>query len=103
MFLSNPITNFFDNTPVYDNIIEAERTVIGYVLNWVRLIGTGLALIMITYLAIRYMTAEGPHQKAEIKKHSMNFIIGAVILIGATNIIYYVEQLIEYILSDILA
>lgn len=102
MFLSNPITSVLDNAPVASNIIEVERTAIGYVLNWVRLIGTGLALIMLTYMAIRYMTAEGPHEKAELKKAFVNYAIGAVVLIGATNIIYYAEQLVEYILTDIL-
>ena len=103
MFLSNPITNLLNNAPVASNIIEAERTVIGFVLNWVRLIGTGLALIMLTYMSIRYMTAQGPHEKAELKKSFINYLIGAVVLIGATNIIYYAEQLVEYILKDIIA
>ena len=53
-------------------------------------------------MAIRYMTAEGPHEKAELKKAFVNYAIGAVVLIGATNIIYYAEQLVEYILTDIL-
>ena len=102
MFLSNPITSLLDGAPVAGNIIEVERTIIGYVLNWVRLIGTGLALIILTYMAIKYMTAEGPQEKAELKKASINYLIGAVVLIGATNIIYYAEQLVEYILIDII-
>lgn len=102
MFLANPITNVLSNAPVAKNIIEAERTAIGYVLNWVRLIGTGLALIMLTYMSIRYMTARGPHEKAELKKSLINYLIGAVVLIGATNIIYYTEQLVEAILKDII-
>lgn len=102
MFLSNPITSLLDNVSVYGNVIEAERTAIGYVLNWVRLIGTGLALIMLTYMSMRYMTAN-PHDRAELKHYLRNYLIGAVVLIGATNIIYLVEQFIEYILQDILA
>lgn len=102
MFLSNPITDLFKNAPVADPIIEAERTAIGYVLNWVRLIGTGLALIMLTYMSIRYFTASGPQEKAELKKSLINYLIGAAVFIGATNILYFTEQLIEYILKDLL-
>lgn len=103
MFLANPITNLLDNAPVAGNIIEAERTFIGYALNWIRLIGTGVALIMLTVMALRYMTANGPGEKAQLKKVFTNYFIGAVILIGATNIIYYVEQLVEYILQDLVS
>ena len=30
-----------------------------------------------------------PHKKAELKKALPNFFIGAIIFIGATNIVYY--------------
>lgn len=102
MFLANPITNLLNSAPVAYNIIEVERTAIGYVLNWIRLVGTALALIMLTIMAIRYMLANGPGEKAELKKRMVNYFIGAIVLIGATNIIYYAEQLVEYILKDIL-
>lgn len=103
MFLANPIANLLNNAPVAANVIEAERTAIGYVLNWVRLIGTGLALIMLTYMAIRYMMARGPQEKAELKKSLTKYFIGAVVLVGATNIIYFTEQLVEFILKDIIS
>lgn len=101
MFLSNPITNFFNNAPVAEEVIEVERTLIGYLLNWVRLIGTGLALIMLTYMSFRYMTAD-PKERGQLKQISTKYLIGAVVFIGATNIIYYAEQFVELILKDIL-
>lgn len=101
MFLANPIINALANANTYGNIINTERTFIGYVLNWLRLIGTGLALIMLTYIGIRYITADPP-RRAELKKSLVNYFIGAVLFIGATNIIYYLGQLVEYILVDII-
>lgn len=99
MFLTNPILNALNGANVYSNIIEGERTFIGYILNWLRLIGTGLALIMLTYIGIRYIISEPP-KRAELKKSLNNYFIGAAVFIGATNIIYYLGQLIEYILVD---
>lgn len=103
MFLTIPIISFLDNAPVADSVIEVERFVIGYILNWLRLIAAGIAIILLTYMSFRYMTAVDPREKAELKKSLITYLIGAVILVGATNIIYFVEQLIEYILIDFIA
>ena len=48
--------------------------------------------------------ADGTYMK-NLKEYKSfrNYLIGAVVLIGATNIIYYAEQLVEYILKDIIA
>ena len=89
MFLANPITNLLDNAPIAGNIIEAERTFIGYALNWIRLIGTGVALIMITVMALRYMTANGPvlvgAEEAGLDEYDIILHLGETHQITVTN------------------
>ena len=90
-----------NSSNVSKTILEMERTGFGYVLNWVRIIGTGMALIMLTYMALRYINV-GVDRKSEVKKQLVSYTIGAVVLIGASNILYYTEQLVEFILKDVI-
>jgi hypothetical protein len=101
-------TIFASNDQLIGNVVGVERSVIGHVLNFVRIFGSGIALIAITVMAIQYFTADGrgapmiAEKKAMAKGIQMkNFIIGAIIFIGASNIIYFIEQFIEQILKDI--
>ena len=101
MFLSNPISNFLNTVDPYDDIITYERTGLGIALNWLRILGTGLALIMITWMSIRYFMAHGPQAKMELKKSFTNYVIGAVVFIGASNLIYYIMVFVNSIANDI--
>ncbi len=83
------------------NIIEVERTWIGYVLNWIRLIGTGLAVIMLTYMALYYINV-GPDKRAELRQRFRGYVIGIVVFLGATNIIYYLDILVEDLFKKII-
>lgn len=89
------------------SIIEAERSVIGHVLNIIRVFGSGVAILMLTIMAIQYFTADGrgmpfaTEKKALIKGEQLkNFAIGAIVFIGASNILYFVEKLVEDMLGD---
>ena len=93
------VVNFF---------IDKERWAIGNIFNIVRIIGTGLAFIMLTWMAISYFTADGrslpfaAERKADIKGHQlMNFAIGAAVFIGATNILYFVSNLVQQIFTNV--
>ena len=64
---------------------------IGPVLSVVRIIATGVAVIMITYLGIKYMSA-APNEKADVKKQLITFTIGAVVVIGTTSILDIIKE-----------
>ena len=51
----------------------------------VQVVGTGIAIIMLIVLAMKYMLA-APGDKAEVKKHAVVYIVGAVVLFGAAGI-----------------
>lgn len=94
------INNMFGATQPYGNAIGFVRAGIGYALNWVRLIGTGLALIMMTYLALRYITS-APEVKADLRKTSQAYFLGATIFLCATNIIYILVKLVQSVVYDV--
>lgn len=100
MFLTNPITTFFNGAPVNGDPITVERTIIGWILNWVRIVGTALSIIMLTYMALRFFTSE-PERRAEVKKNLRGYVIGVVVFMVATNLIYYLEQIVEAIFLGI--
>ena len=57
----------------------------------VQVVGMGVAVIMLIVLAIKYISA-APSDKAEIKKHAVVYIVGAVVLFAATGILEIVKN-----------
>ena len=69
-------------------IAGAINTIIGLL----QIAGTGISLIMISLLGIKYILAS-VEEKAEIKKTAMPIVIGAVLLFGAVNLISIIENI----------
>ena len=67
-------------------IIDPTKEVSGIIISAIRIIGTGVALIMITVVAIKYLIA-APGDRADIKKSSVLYIVGAIIVFGSSNIL----------------
>ena len=90
------------NDNVVDKTIKFEQTGIGNVLNMIRILGTGIALIMLTWMTFSYFMSDGKsfpgnvERKADIKGNQLiKFAIGAGIFIGASNILYWIAILIK--------
>ena len=58
----------------------------GMILGVVQVVGASVAVIMLIVLAIKYISA-APNDKAEIKKHAVIYVVGAVVLFGAAGIL----------------
>ena len=71
--------------------VNSVREIMGTILDVVRLIGTGVAIIMLIYIGIKIMLAS-PSERANIKQYSINYVIGAFILIGASGILKIVKD-----------
>lgn len=89
------------NTQVVEKFAGVERSIFGNVLNIIRIAGSGIALIMLTWMSISYFTANGrgmpfaAERQADIKgKQLSNFAIGVAVFVGASNILYYVATFI---------
>jgi len=70
------------------NMMNTINNVIGLM----QIAGTGIALVVVTLLGIKYMLAS-PSEKAETKKIIMPILIGCVLLFGGVNIMAAVAEL----------
>ena len=70
---------------------NAAGNIIGMIINIAQVIVVGVAIIMLVVLAIQYIAAS-PEGKAEIKKNSTIYIVGAVILFAASGILGIIRR-----------
>lgn len=83
----NPIINANNSASLNSQEGEnAIKKIIGIVLDVVKIVALGIAIIMLTYLAIKYMSA-APNERANIKTNMITFAIGAVLVFGAAEIL----------------
>ena len=66
--------------------VTAVKTVLSTVLDITRYVGIGIALVILMYIGAKFMMAS-PNERANIKQYSINYVIGATILIGASGIL----------------
>ena len=64
----------------------------GYVIFVVQIIAFTAAVIMLIFLGIKFLTAS-PEAKAEIKKSSVIYVVGAIMLFAATGILQIIKNL----------
>ena len=65
--------------------------IIGSAMTIVQVVGVGVAIIMLIVLAIKYISA-APGDKADIKKHAVVYVVGAVVLFAASGILGIVKN-----------
>lgn len=67
--------------------VDGKITTLGStVLGYIQVIGTFIAVGVLMFLGIKYMTASA-NEKADVKKSIIPYIIGAVVLLAAVNIV----------------
>ena len=83
----NVTFNVSDST----NAGNVVANVVGNLLYIAQVIGMGVATIMLLVLAIKYIAAS-PNDKAEIKKHIVVYVVGAVILFSASGLLAIIRR-----------
>ena len=78
--LSNKIT------PKDNGATNSFKVAMNIVVFIAQLIAAGVAVIMLVALGIKYMVSS-VNDKAEIKKHAVVYIVGAIIAFGSTGIL----------------
>ncbi len=63
-------------------------------LNTIRIVGIAVAVVMLMVVACKYIVASAG-DKADIKKYATNYIIGALVLFGASGIITIAKNFVE--------
>lgn len=72
------------------NASTSVSNIIGNIIFIAQVIGSGVAVIMLIVLAIKYISA-APSEKAEIKKTVTIYVVGAVVLFASTGILQIVK------------
>ena len=70
---------------------KALNNIVGGLLTMVQVVGSGVAVIMLIVLAIKYISA-APSDKAEIKKHAVVYVVGAIVMFAATAILQIIQN-----------
>lgn len=71
--------------------ITSTKRIAGAVITITRIVAAGIAIIMISVLAMKYMTA-APSEKADIKKHAIPFVAGAIIMFSVSGILGIIQK-----------
>lgn len=95
VYAANGVDNIIKAMDGTSNAISAGNTGVGKVINNVigilQVVGSGLSIIVITMLGIKYILAS-PGEKADVKKSIMPIGIGCILLFGAVNLMAAVEE-----------
>lgn len=76
-----------DGTGKLGNIINA-------VIGLIQVAGTGISMIMVTMLGIKYLLA-APSDKADVKKQIAPLVVGAIILFASVNLVSIVATIAD--------
>lgn len=80
--------NAFENpdAPGTGRVTNLVNSTAGVAVSVVRIVAVSIAVIMLLVIAMKYMLS-APGDRADIKKHAVAYVIGAVILFGLTGIL----------------
>lgn len=70
---------------------QSAQNIVGAILNVCKVAAVGVALIMLVFIAMKYMSA-APGDKAEIKKSATIYVTGAVILFASAGILNIISE-----------
>lgn len=90
--VENGFENIVANKP--ENTADTISNTAGKILFIVRVIGMAVAAIMLTILGIKYIAAS-PNEKADYKKGMTVYVIGAVLLFGASMLLGVIQKFVN--------
>lgn len=83
----------FENQTASAQLMSPVEKVMGGIISVMRIVFTAIAFIILMFMGIKYISA-APGDRAEIKKSSIQYVIGAVILFGAAGILTLLQDVI---------
>lgn len=72
-------------------IATSTTNIMGSIITTIKVIATGVAVMILIVLAMKYMMASAG-DKAEIKKHAVVYVVGAVVLFATTGILTIIDN-----------
>ena len=67
------------------------QDIVGDIISALKIASLGVAVVMLLVLAMKYMSA-APSEKADIKKHAVVYVVGAVVMFAAAGILHIIQQ-----------
>lgn len=67
------------------------QSIVGAIISVVRIVAVGIAIIMLAFVAIKYMTS-APGDRATIQKHAVVYVVGALVLFGGSGILKIIQD-----------
>lgn len=74
--------------------VDKVYSISGVILGIVQAVGMSIAVIILVWLGVKYIMAS-PDGKAEIKKQAFGYILGAVLLFGASWLVPLLKNVID--------
>lgn len=71
--------------------VTSSQNIAGAIISVTKVICAGVAIVMLTVIAMKYMLA-APSEKADIKKHAVVYVVGAVVMFAATGILTIIQN-----------
>lgn len=68
--------------------------IVSTVLRLVRIAGTGIAVGVLMHISVKYIIASAG-DRADIKKYAWNYVVGALVLFGASGIVSIAQKFVE--------
>ena len=72
---------------------QAVSSLSNQIIGIIQIIGTAIAVVMLIWLAIKYISA-APSEKADIKKSATIYVVGAVLLFGAVGVLQIIRNFV---------
>lgn len=98
---SGMIDNIQDSINMNTDAAKTATSFGNKIIGAIQVAGVGTAVIMLLYIAIKYMMA-APSEKADCKKTAISFGIGAVILFASTAILELIKKVMEDVSGTLL-
>lgn len=76
------------------SLVDKTYSISGIILGVIQAVGMSIAVIILVWLGIKYIMAS-PDGKAEIKKQAFGYILGAVLLFGASWLVPLLKNVID--------
>ena len=92
-FADNFNFNNFDSDD-NESINKVTQNVMGTAIQVIKIVATGTSIIMLSYIGIKYMTA-APTEKAYFKRSAGIFVLGAVLVFAAGNILSIIVSFVD--------
>lgn len=67
------------------------QSIVGAIIAVTRIIAVGVAIVMLLTIAMKYMMA-APGDRADIKKHAVVYVVGAIVLFAASGILQIIQS-----------